>query len=38
MAKIGLIGAGSVRTVAAVWSLFAILGVFASGVWWDLIF
>lgn len=33
MAKIGLTGAGSVRTVAAVWSLFAILGVFASGVW-----
>jgi lipopolysaccharide transport system permease protein len=33
MAKIGLTGAGSVRTVAAVWSMFAILGVFASGVW-----
>jgi lipopolysaccharide transport system permease protein len=33
MAKIGLTGAGSVRTVAAVWSLFAILGVFASGIW-----
>lgn len=33
MAKIGLTGAGSVRTVAAVWSLFAILAVFASGIW-----
>jgi lipopolysaccharide transport system permease protein len=33
MAKIGLTGAGSVRTIAAVWSLFAIMGVFASGIW-----
>ena len=33
MAKIGLTGAGSVRIVAAIWSLFVILGVFASGVW-----
>jgi len=33
MAKIGLTGAGSVRTVAAIWSLIAILAVFASGVW-----
>jgi ABC-type polysaccharide/polyol phosphate export permease len=33
MAKVGLTGAGSVRTFAAVWSLFAILGIFASGIW-----
>jgi homopolymeric O-antigen transport system permease protein len=33
MAKVGLTGAGSVRTFAAVWSLLAILGIFASGIW-----
>jgi lipopolysaccharide transport system permease protein len=33
MAKIGLTGAGSVRTVAAIWSLIVISLVFASGVW-----
>jgi homopolymeric O-antigen transport system permease protein len=33
MAKIGLTGAGSVRTVAAMWSLGAISVMFASGVW-----
>jgi lipopolysaccharide transport system permease protein len=33
MAKIGLTGAGSVRTVAAIWSLIGISLVFASGVW-----
>jgi len=33
MAKVGLVGAGSVRTFAAIWSLCAIALVFASGVW-----
>jgi lipopolysaccharide transport system permease protein len=33
MAKIGLTGAGSVRTIAAIWSLVVISLVFASGVW-----
>jgi homopolymeric O-antigen transport system permease protein len=33
MAKIGLTGAGSVRTLAAIWSLGAISVMFASGVW-----
>jgi ABC-type polysaccharide/polyol phosphate export permease len=33
MAKIGLTGAGSVRTMAAIWSLALIGAVFASGVW-----
>ena len=33
MAKVGLTGAGSVRTYAAIWSLVVISLVFASGVW-----
>jgi ABC-type polysaccharide/polyol phosphate export permease len=33
MAKVGLIGAGSVRLYAAIWSVGLIAGVFASGVW-----
>jgi lipopolysaccharide transport system permease protein len=33
MAKIGLTGAGSVRTIAALWSVVVITGVFASGIW-----
>jgi lipopolysaccharide transport system permease protein len=33
MAKIGLTGAGSVRTFAALWSVCGIALVFASGVW-----
>lgn len=33
MAKVGLIGAGSVRVAAAIWSVVAIMAVFASGIW-----
>jgi lipopolysaccharide transport system permease protein len=33
MAKVGLIGAGSVRVYAAIWSVGLITAVFASGVW-----
>jgi ABC-type polysaccharide/polyol phosphate export permease len=33
MAKVGLIGAGSVRVYAALWSVGLITAVFASGVW-----
>jgi homopolymeric O-antigen transport system permease protein len=33
MAKVGLIGAGSVRLYAAIWSIASIALVFASGVW-----
>ena len=33
MAKVGMIGAGSVRLYAAVWSIATIALVFASGVW-----
>ncbi|HZQ64022.1 MAG TPA: ABC transporter permease [Gaiellaceae bacterium] len=33
MAKVGLIGAGSVRLYAAIWSIGLIAAVFASGVW-----
>ena len=33
MAKVGLIGAGSVRLYAAIWSIGVISLVFASGVW-----
>jgi ABC-type polysaccharide/polyol phosphate export permease len=33
MAKVGLVGAGTVRPVAALWSVGVIAAVFASGVW-----
>jgi ABC-type polysaccharide/polyol phosphate export permease len=33
MAKVGMLGAGSVHLVAAIWSIALIAGVFASGVW-----
>jgi ABC-type polysaccharide/polyol phosphate export permease len=33
MAKVGLVGAGSVRLYAAIWSIALIAGVFASGIW-----
>jgi ABC-type polysaccharide/polyol phosphate export permease len=33
MAKVGLLGAGSVRLYAAIWSIALIALVFASGVW-----
>jgi lipopolysaccharide transport system permease protein len=33
MAKVGMLGAGSVRLYAAIWSLISISLVFASGVW-----
>jgi homopolymeric O-antigen transport system permease protein len=33
MAKVGLVGAGSVRMYAAIWSVGLISAVFASGVW-----
>jgi ABC-type polysaccharide/polyol phosphate export permease len=33
MAKVGLLGAGSVRTYAAIWSIGLITVVFASGIW-----
>jgi lipopolysaccharide transport system permease protein len=33
MAKVGLVGAGSVRLFAAIWSIAAIALVFTSGVW-----
>ena len=33
MAKVGMLGAGSVRTYAAIWSIVLIPLVFASGVW-----
>lgn len=33
MAKVGLVGAGSVRLYAAIWSIALIAGVFASGAW-----
>ncbi len=33
MAKVGLVGAGSVRPYAAIWSVCLIAAVFASGVW-----
>jgi ABC-type polysaccharide/polyol phosphate export permease len=33
MAKVGLVGAGSVRTYAAIWSVCVIAAVLASGIW-----
>jgi ABC-type polysaccharide/polyol phosphate export permease len=33
MAHVGLVGAGSVRLYAALWSIGLIVGVFASGIW-----
>jgi hypothetical protein len=33
MAKVGLLGAGSVRLYAALWSIGLITAIFASGVW-----
>jgi hypothetical protein len=33
MAKVGMVGAGSVRLYAAIWSIAFIALVFASGVW-----
>jgi lipopolysaccharide transport system permease protein len=33
MAKVGLLGVGSVRLYAAIWSVGLIMGVFCSGVW-----
>lgn len=33
MAKVGMLGVGSVRPLAAIWSVALIAGVFASGIW-----
>ena len=33
MTKVGLVGAGSVRVYAAIWSVAVIVGLFVSGVW-----
>jgi ABC-type polysaccharide/polyol phosphate export permease len=33
MAKVGLVGAGTVRPIAAIWSVGVIAAVFAAGVW-----
>jgi homopolymeric O-antigen transport system permease protein len=33
MAKVGMLGVGSVRVFAAIWSIALIVGVFLSGVW-----